>query len=124
MKITIYELLGLVKDGKAPKKIKYMDEIWEYVSTIKGTGYQYYSTFFENWKTLQNQVYLEERLNDEVEIIEEPNKIEKIEMYEDEDGRYFLNNRDKKIYIRCDEIDFMVDKFNELIDEINKLKEK
>ena len=23
MKITIYELLGLIKDGKAPKKIKY-----------------------------------------------------------------------------------------------------
>ena len=23
MKITIYELLGLVKDGKAPKEIKY-----------------------------------------------------------------------------------------------------
>ena len=44
-------------------------------------------------------------------------------MYQDEEGHYFLNNRDKKIYIRCDEIDFMVDKFNELIDEINNLKE-
>ena len=46
------------------------------------------------------------------------------EAYENEDGHYFLNNRDNKIYIRCDEIDFMVDKFNELIDEINNLKEK
>lgn len=28
MKITIYELLGLVKDGKAPKKIKYNGDIY------------------------------------------------------------------------------------------------
>lgn len=48
----------------------------------------------------------------------------KVFEYEDLDGHYFLNNRDKKIYIGCDEIDFMVDKFNELIDEINNLKEK
>lgn len=117
MKITIYELLGLVKDGKAPKKIKYMDEIWEYVSTIKGTGYQYYSTFFENWKTLQNQVYLEERLNDEVEIIEEPKKIEKITVREKTlgfpNGEWTARNMDKAFAI----------KFNELIDEINNLKE-
>lgn len=28
--ITIYELLGLIKDGKAPKKIKYKDYLWEF----------------------------------------------------------------------------------------------
>ena len=31
MKITIYELLGLIKDGKAPKKIMYKDKIWEFI---------------------------------------------------------------------------------------------
>lgn len=30
MKITIYELLGLVKDGKAPKKIAYNSVILKY----------------------------------------------------------------------------------------------
>lgn len=30
MKITIYELLGLIKDGKAPKKIKYKSHYWKY----------------------------------------------------------------------------------------------
>ena len=30
MKITLYELLGLIKDGKAPKKIKYDGTIYEY----------------------------------------------------------------------------------------------
>lgn len=56
--------------------------------------------------------------------IEEPKKIEKIEMYQDEEGYYFLNKQDRKVYVNCDEMDFMVDKFNELIDEINNLKEK
>ncbi len=32
MKITMYELLGLVKDGKAPKKIKYKYTLYEYDS--------------------------------------------------------------------------------------------
>ena len=41
----------------------------------------------------------------------------------DEEGHYFFNNRNNKIYIRCYETDFMVDKFNELIDEINNIKE-
>lgn len=30
MKISIYELLGLIKDGKAPKKIKVTGNIYEY----------------------------------------------------------------------------------------------
>ena len=58
------------------------------------------------------------------EILEKPKKIEKIEMYQDEEGHYFLNKQDRKVYVNCDEMDFMVDKFNELIDEINNLKEK
>lgn len=119
MKITIYKLLRLINDGKAPKKIKYDDIVLEYNEEIE--DYNYYDGKglfeykFENCKNF---------LNDEVEIIEEPKKIEKIEIYEDEDGHYFLNNRNNKIYIRCDETDFMVDKFNELIDEINNLKEE
>ena len=62
-------------------------------------------------------------LYDEVEIIEEDKKIEKIEMYQDEEGPYFFNKQDRKVYVNCAEMDFMVDKFNELIDEINNLKE-
>lgn len=118
MKITIYELLGLVKDDKAPKKIKYRDNIWEYVSTINGTGYQYYSTFFEEWKTLQNQVYLEEHLNDEVKIIEEDKKIEKIDLPSFEE--FETMNAAEQYVATAKEYDVL----NELIDEINNLKEK
>lgn len=116
MKITIYELLGLVKDGKAPKKIIYRDNIWEYVSTIMGTGYQYYSTFFEEWKTLQNQVYLEEHLNDEVEIIEEDKKIEKLNLPSFEE--FETMNVAEQYVATAKEYDVL----NELIDEVNKLK--
>ena len=35
MKITFYELLRLVKDGKAPKKIKFRNEIYEYKNNIE-----------------------------------------------------------------------------------------
>ena len=129
MKITMYELLGLVKDGKAPKKIKFRNEIYEYENNIKDGFIDYVGIEKETNKVFYLSSYIGNNyINDiftgEVEIIEEPKKIEKIEIYEDEDGHYFLNNRYNKIYIRCDETDFMVDKFNELIDEINNLKEK
>ena len=119
MKIDIYTLLGLIKDGKAPKKIKYKNNIYEY----DGETQNYCSPINMIWDFLIGKDIIA-LLNDEVEIIEKPKKIEKIEIYEDEDGHYFLNNRYNKIYIRCDETDFMADKFNELIDEINNLKEK
>ena len=48
MKITMYELLGLVKDGKAPKKIKYNDIELEYDKDTKDY-YPYYDKYlFEN----------------------------------------------------------------------------
>lgn len=68
MKITMYELLGMIKDGKVPLKFKVNDEIYEYDEDrgyicrhIGGWAYLY-----ENL----NKGYIS--LNDEVEILEEP----------------------------------------------------
>lgn len=61
-KITLYELLGLIKDGKAPKKIKYDEMIWEYDG-------DYYSS--KNNVILEEYCNLTTSLNDEVEILEE-----------------------------------------------------
>lgn len=90
MKITIYELLRLVKDNKAPEKIKF--------------------------------------INDEVEIIEEPKKIKKLEPVR---GSGLTDLTDKDMVLRnnslielCKTLNNMNNKINELIDEINKLKEK
>ena len=113
MKITFYELLGLVKDGKAPKKIKfgnielkYDEECEDYYSYYGGGLFEHK---FGNCKNF---------LNDEVEIIEEKKKIEKITVREKTlgfpNGEWTARNMDKAFAI----------KINELINEINNLKDK
>ena len=74
MKITMYELLGMIKDGKAPKYIKHC-------------GAVYSSLYFENTNSIDyedvksgdllfaDRIIINERLNDEVEILEEEKKI-------------------------------------------------
>lgn len=120
MKITIYELIGLVKDGKAPKKIKYdgniyvlgSDEIFEFF-TYKTIDYNKFNTDGER---LGKALFLDNRymhLYDEVEILDEEGKIEYLDdFYRDDRFGYSIDLQKIK------------DKINELIDEINNLKEK
>ena len=121
-------LLKMANGEKLPKKIKYRDNIWEYISTVKGRGYQYYNTLYLEWETLQNQVYLEECLNDEVEIIDEPKKIKKLKTYKEKEGEdYFANILKLSPYSECkidEALSTTIDKLNELIDAVNELKEQ
>lgn len=115
MKITIYELLGLVKDGKAPKKIKFRNEIYEYENYIKDSFADYVRIEKETNEAfyLSSYIgnnYISDIFTDEVEIIEEPKKIEKIDFRT-------LNTQKEKNRV-------MKDTINKLIDEINNLKEK
>lgn len=118
MKITIYELLGLVKDGKEPKKIKYRQNIFEFIHGLDDYKPDDIKKYHGNY--LFHYLFEEEVnfLNDEVEIIEEPKKIEKIEKPTQDEYLYStgkeLYENDMKVY----------DKVNELIDEINNLKGK
>ena len=107
MKIDIYTLLGLVKDGKAPKKIKYSGI--EY-NLIEG---DYVNEFGVN--ILQHLTYAEYIMTHKVEVIEEPKKIEKIEMCT---GGIMGFDGVENITTE------LKNKINELIDEINNLKEK
>lgn len=113
MKITMYELLGLVKDGKAPKEIKYGNMKLKYNEGCEDY-YLYYGTGLFEYKFGNCKNFL----NDEVEIIEEPKKIEKITVREKTlgfpNGEWTARNMDKAFAI----------KINELIDKINSLKEK
>ena len=119
MKIKIIDLLNAIAEGKElPEKFMYKGHLY-YREKTKGICYR-----CDELNEIFEECLVFEDLNDTVEIIEEPKKIKKIEMYQDEEGHYFLNKQDRKVYVNCDEIDFMVDKFNELIDEINNLKEK
>ena len=132
MKITMYELLGLVKDGKAPKKIKYKSVELEYEEKNEDYCYYFNRYLFEYKFTTCNDF-----LNDEVEIPdEEPKKIEKLDVallsqcdnwlrcptnevtkQDIELNPYIIENiRENTLYFQR--------KINELIDEINNLKEK
>ena len=116
MKITMYELLGLIKDGKAPKKINFCGNIYEWED-------DWYLTKEKNYKVClggkkEDHNILITAFNDDVEIMEEPKKIEKITVREKTlgfpNGEWTARNMDKAFAI----------KINELIDEINNLKEK
>ena len=75
MKITMYELLGMVKDGKEPKKFKYDGSVWTY---------NYESSAYWNEKDVEFEDYMSNSLlsylNDEVEIVEEEKMPEKIKI--------------------------------------------
>lgn len=112
MKITMYELLGLVKDGKAPKKIVYNDIELEYDKDTRDYC-SYYDKYLFEFKFADCVDFLE----DEVEIIEEPKKIEKLN---DKLGLFGDGNTQKII----NELNYTRTIINELIDEISKLKEE
>ena len=67
-KITIYELLGLIKDGKAPKKIIYADITYKYCERMEGK-FNYKN--IETGEYLSDDWFIENILCNIVEIIEE-----------------------------------------------------
>lgn len=119
MNITVYELLGLIKVHKAPKKI--MIRGFEFIFGCETTIENYYvlEETKERWLDA-----IDIRLYDEVEIIEEDKKIEKINiLVDDTNMEYVANNKGKKLsYSEADLL--FANKINELIEEIEKLKGK
>ena len=112
MKIKIIDLLVKIANGEeVPKTIRWYDEFYNDYDEISND----YKVFV--YEKLKNNVW---DLNDEVEIIEDPKKIEKWgegsleEMEKCTD--YTLEDLQK--YIRI-----LAETQNELIDEINNLKE-
>ena len=136
MKITIYELLGLIKDGKAPIKIKYNDKFWYYSDLTQ----DYYSYINNNnyllgglFKDLTTNTFI----NDEVEIIKEVKKMKIIDLlvelskgdyprcfkydsfywYLEEDNIYYNDNG-----IPFEEYVYMFNILNEEVEIIDELK--
>ena len=111
--ISVYELLGLIKDGKAPKKIKFDDTEYKY-----GNGY-YYRIDNEMPKIFTNEYNIFLCLNDKVEILEEDKPIiEKL-------GKKFTLEGNTSELTKSDwQFSVISQKINELVDEINKLKKE
>lgn len=118
--ITIYELLGLIKDGQAPKKIKYYDRIFEYEYQLKDYYYESYSLFEDGIEIISDS------LNDKVEIIEEDKKIKKLPYYSLEKIQKAPTKDiwfDERVSLLEKRVNDYHNKINELIDEVNALKE-
>ena len=112
MKIAFYELLGLVKDGKAPKKIKFGNIELEYDEKCEDY-YSYYGQGLFEYKFGNCKNFL----NDEVEILEETKKIEKIARCDSIKMTHY-----GELYKPTENEEILRIKINELIDEINNLK--
>ena len=112
MKIKVIELLNKIANGgKVPKHIKCnnLNLYWNdenYTYDIRED--KIYAPFY---------TFDYSELTDEIEIIEEPNKIEKLN---DKLGLFGDGNTQKII----NELNYTRTIINELIDEINNLKEK
>lgn len=119
--ITIYELLGLIKDGKAPERILYGDEYLTFDNVDKDYfSEETESLFIDLFKnTATNYI-----LNDTVEIIEDNDKLEKIKTF------YSVSNEIKDDAVRenlCDIVENLKnheDIVNKIINHINKIEEK
>ena len=109
--ITIYELLGLIKDGKAPKKIEYKGDTYIYA----GDDYSINDNR-EDWLITKYDYFLTNFLNEKVEILEEDKPIiEKINL-----DREPLRGREVPRAI-----DYLLEgRINEIIDYINRKEDK
>ena len=101
MKITMYELLGMVKDGKAPKKVKYINSIWEYDKETKDYFHD------DLWLIYSmNSIGLTES---KIEILEEKKIPEKI-------FHCYTKTDNEEIEFLIKNINNLADRYNQLID--------
>lgn len=121
MKIKIIDLLNTSKN-ELPNKIKAFNTTFEFI------GENYYATTGDYKDTnLLEWIHAVDDLNDEVEFIEEEKEIEKMNAlhqsvtianhYSKENVQCIVNEFYRRIAV-------LVDKYNELVDEINKLKKE
>ena len=127
MKITMYELLGMIKDGKAPKKVKYREMIYhicyeygDYESDIE----EYRDADTKEHYYLFEDIDMLKCLNDEVEIIEKKKIPKKInngytkQSIEDMKEARFNSNDMAKI---CNRIGWLMENRNELSNKIDEI---
>lgn len=122
--ITIYELLGLIKDNKEPKKIKYNYVVYEYKEIPEGTGYV---NEYDNRKIwLANKIDIDdkEKLNSKIEIIDDNEDIEEIEHYPDILEWKNNDDIDRALIEQSSFNEDVFNKLNELSREVNKLRKE
>ena len=114
MKIKVIDLLNAIAEGKElPEKFMYKEHLY-YRQKTKGICYR-----SDELDEIFEECLVLEDLNDTIEIIEEPKKIEKIARCDDIKMTHYC-----ELYKPTENEEILRIKINELIDEINNLKEK
>lgn len=117
MKIKMIDLLVKIANRETvPKKIKYKNEIYERHQNITINNLYYYQVS-NKCEFLIDQLSSVNNLLDEVKIIEEPKKLEKISLPSFDEFKRM--SAEERYVITAKEYDLL----DELIDEINNLKE-
>lgn len=119
--ISYYELLGMIKDGNIPNKIKLhmCGTSRIYVADYDDEDFSNYcleniDDKSDDFRCYLGECFLEsDMFKEDIEIIEENNKIEHIDINYFDDEKYTAEQR----------INVCMNITNDLIDEINKLKE-
>ena len=106
MKITIYELLGMIKDGKAPKRIRFLNHY--YIWKENDEDYQK-----EDGLMLFGNIKINYILNSEVETLEEKKKIPEKLIPTSLKG---IDNLDEKIEIAHIDTISVIETVNQVID--------
>ena len=117
MKIKVIDLLNAIAEGKElPKEFMYKGHLY-YRQKTKGICYR-----CDELNEIFEECLVLEDLNDTIEIIGEPKTIEKISWREKESlaGEFTVNEKQDILARRTEKLKSSL---NELIDEINNLKE-
>lgn len=121
MEIKMIDLFKLMLERKAPKKIRVLGVDMTFIETAEWGDYK------DDDGHRLSKFRLIDCLNEDVEIIEEPKKIEKLPYYSLEKIQK-SKNKDEWYESRLELLEKRINdyhnKINELIDEINNLKEK
>ena len=120
--MKVIELLNKIANGEGYPKIKFNNSIYEYHDKEHG-----YCRYYHNntYICLDTDYYLFDILNDEVEIIEEPqeHKIpEKLSNIKFENGKFYLSVGNKHNYIIREVDKVFLNKINEILDYLEKIE--
>lgn len=122
--ITIYELLGLIKDNKEPKKIKYNYVVYEYKEIPEGTGYVNEYDNHKIWLANKIDIDDKEKLNSKIEILEEDKDIEELKIENDNPTHFYIRDEKGTKCGMTKHSKMIAEKLNEVIREVNKLRSK
>ena len=117
--VTVYELLGLIKDGKAPKKIKCYGCVWKFDK--KSTDY-----FNGNIYLIEGEFVasVKDYLQEPVEILEDKPIIEKLNIENDSSTHFYITNEYGTKCGLTKHSKIIADKLNQVIDYINRKEDK